>query len=371
MKSLMNVARQLRPRAAWVAGIAAAVLLGCGGGGGDGGGAGTSTAKESPWGKVDLRGAHFAGVAPAVSAMRPNSLPAHTVGEAGVHRLDWGMDNAYDPRASLALSGPRVVASLLLAADGSLAPDKFIGILGLIVRVIPAGGAATEASVTLLCGGASPSGLFVALQRDAACEGISLDWAQRKLKLGALALSDGGGLDGTLSFISHEPAAATTASGASIRNCPLTPSGAEVALPDASTAACLAGHYEGTGDDGRACSVTIDAPTSGPPKIQVNVEGFTQTYTHLARRVGGVKEGSEVGEVNWTYWFSTKQTSGSLDDESDTEYLVANFSNLGILASSGGPVMGVGFLVGHATAPAGVAGPVDAKGCLVPVPLPQ
>lgn len=365
-------ASRCRRIAAPAALLMATALAGCGGGGGGGiAGGGGAAADAAPWGQVALGGTAFADVTAAAKVV-PNTVPLHTVGEAGLQRLDWVMDNAYTARSSLPVPDPRVIAHLFVTSEAGVS-GALVGTFDLVVDVAPAGGAAKRASVSLLCGGTSPSGVFSALPRQAGCDAITLDWTRRELKLGALALANGAGtLDGTLKFTSHEPAAATTARAAALRTCALTPAGAAVALPAADTAACLAGTYVGTSDTGGTCSVTIEVPASGTPKVQVAVDGYAQTYAHLARRQGETKPGT-AGELHWTYWFTTAATDGS--DPSDasnprgvSEFVMADFGNLATLAASGGPVLGVGFAVAHATAPAGVAGPVDVKFCSVPLP---
>jgi hypothetical protein len=48
-------------------------------------------------------------------------------------------------------------------------------------------------------------------------------------------------------------------------------------------------------------------------------------------------------------------------------YLLASFTDLPITPTATGPVQSIDFFVFHRTAPAGVAGPVSVKTCVVPL----
>lgn len=351
----------------------AATLAGCGGGGGGDAAVGGPADSASKWGAVSLGGSQFAAVAAAVPRIVPNTVPQHTLGDAGLQRLDWVMDGAYDARATLAATQPRARVEVSVVSESGVS-GAFVGELTLAIDVDPGTASAHHVAFVAHCGGASPSGLFATLPRDAGCAAITLDWAGHELRMDAAALIGGtAALNGRLVFIDHDPLAATTASAAALRGCPLTPSGAAVALPAASGADCLAGTYHGVSDTGGACSVVIDTATGGTPSVQVAIDGYAQAYAHLARMQGGLRDGSAVNETHWTYWFTTQQTDGS--DPSDlsnpagaSEFVMADFGNLAVFAAADGPVQAISFAVAHATAPAGVAGPVDVKFCHVALP---
>jgi hypothetical protein len=359
-----------RPRVA--AALLAAALAGCGGGGGGDAGVAQLPGAASAWGEVALGGSQFAAVAAAVPRIVPNTVPQHTVGDAGLQRLDWVMDGAYDARAQLAPARPQARVNVSVVSDSG-ASGAFVGELTLAIDVDAGTADARSASFVAHCGGASPSGLFAALPRDAGCEAIVLDWTHHELRFNAAALTGGAAtLNGRLAFIDHDPQAATTASAPALRACPLTPGGAAAALPAAAGAACLAGAYHGVSDTGGACSVVIDT-AGAAPQVQVAVDGYARSYAHFARMQGGLRDGSGINETHWTYWFTALPTDGS--DPADlsnpagaSEFVMADFGNLAVFAAADGPVQAVSFAVAHVTAPAGVAGPVDVKFCHVALP---
>lgn len=132
------------------------------------------------------------------------------------------------------------------------------------VRFVAATGQVLSASVVLAPNPAQPLGGRNYYATCMPCSGIAVDLAAGTVSftdtvLTATILSGDAAparLNGSVRQPDYRPRSGTTVRAADLAACAVTPNALSAAFADA---ACLAGTYVGTGIDGQACTVTIDA----------------------------------------------------------------------------------------------------------------
>lgn len=158
-------------------------------------------------------------------------------------------------------AGPARVLAMRRSAD-PLRGDAGVDQVGL--RFVAATGAVLSASVALVPDPSQPIGSASYAATCTPCTGVSVDLAAGTVTfagtpLVATQLSGNAApatLTGTYRLPDYRPRAGTTVTAAALAACSVNSVAVSAAFSDMS---CLAGTYVGTGVDGQACTVQIDA----------------------------------------------------------------------------------------------------------------
>jgi hypothetical protein len=352
-----------------IAATALMALAACGGGGGGGADSVDPAAPTPPpWGSLTLSGGDA--VVGSIARVEPNSVPVHTGrGPSDPRAVFWTMDNASDARATSALPAQRRIAQVIVGSDLATS-GSLVGLVIAKFWVNADPNQPATVSTIINCGGAGATGLYADFPRSASCDNITVDYSRRAVRFTGAAFPDSAlTIDGELTYADNTPRAGTTGTSAALASCSFNPNVAVVAPPSAD-AACLAGRYVGISDMNRECTVAITAG-AGSPVIDVQIDGFAASYRHFALSEDFVSDLSSplngpLVQRTWESYF-TPNPVGNVDPATIQDYMIVSHTDLPVYAGVTAAQHGISFLLGHSSAPAGVAGPFDIKSCFVPM----
>lgn len=244
------------------------------------------------WGSVTVSGAGLA----ADRAVTPNLLP------------DFGMVNTS--------AGPARSLAMRRSTD-PLHGDA--GIDQINVRFVATTGVVLSASVALVPDPTQPVGTASYAATCAPCSGITVDLAAGTVSFAATALqatalsgnAAAATLNGSYTLPDYRPRAGTTATAAALAACSVNSVAVSAAFSDM---ACLAGTYVGTGVDGQACTVQIDATAQSfrfDDGIRNNSFGYTVSggFSNLSTFRSAFTQSAQMTQPNVPLeWISLQAT---------------------------------------------------------------